>query len=105
MAFEALVFVTGLILPSETCMYVNRKKGSSERSYIYIWIFVPLTVEVVGVVVVFLGFRDKPRMYYSRAGLLYRPILTFQVRPLDASTPADVSRTPVAEVGTLWARK
>jgi hypothetical protein len=56
---------------------------------------------VVVVVVVFLGFRDKPRMYYSLAGLLYRPIWTFQVRPLDASAPADVSRTPVAEVGTL----
>jgi hypothetical protein len=56
-------------------------------------------------VVVFLGFRDKPRMYYSLAGLLYRPILTFQVRPPDASAPADASRTLVAEVGTLWAGK
>jgi hypothetical protein len=55
--------------------------------------------------VVFLGFRDKPRMYYSLAGLLYRSIWTFQVRPPDASTPADASRTPVAEVETLWAGK
>jgi hypothetical protein len=46
------------------------------------------------VVVVFLGFLDKPRMYYNLAGLLYRPIWTFQVGPPDASTPADVSRTP-----------
>jgi hypothetical protein len=45
-------------------------------------------------VVVFLGFRDKPRRYYSLAGLLYRPIWMFQFRPLDASAPADVSRTP-----------
>jgi hypothetical protein len=49
---------------------------------------------VVVVVVVFLGFRDKPRMYYSLAGLLYRSIWTFQIRPLDDSAPADVSRTP-----------
>jgi hypothetical protein len=64
----------------------------------------------VVVVVVFLGFRDKPRTYHSVAGLLYRPIWTFQVRPLNASAPADVSRTPclrtpVAEAGTLWVGK
>jgi hypothetical protein len=57
-----------------------------------------VAVVVVVVVVVFLGFRDKPRMYYSLAGLLYRPIWTFQVRPLDAYTPADASRTPVAKL-------
>jgi hypothetical protein len=49
---------------------------------------------LVVVIVVFLGFRDKPRMYYSLAGLLYRPIWTFQVGPPDASAPVDVSRTP-----------
>jgi hypothetical protein len=53
-----------------------------------------ITLQVVVVIIVFLGFRDKPRMYYSLAGLLYRPIWTFQVRPPDASAPADVSRTP-----------
>jgi hypothetical protein len=52
------------------------------------------------VVVVFLGFRGKPRMYCSLAGLLYRPIWTFQLWRLDASAPADAPRTPVAEVGT-----
>jgi hypothetical protein len=62
-------------------------------------------VVVVVVVVVFLGFRDKPWMYYSLAGLLYGLIWTFQIQPQDASAPADASRTPVAEVGTLWARK
>jgi hypothetical protein len=55
--------------------------------------------------VVFLGFRDKPRMNYRLDGLLYRPIWTFQVRPPDASTLAEASRTLVAEVGTLWAGK
>jgi hypothetical protein len=57
-----------------------------------------VVVVVVVVVVVFLGFRDKPRMYYSLAGLLYCPIWTFQVGPLDASAPADVSRTPCLHV-------
>jgi hypothetical protein len=56
-------------------------------------ILVTQTVRFLAVVV-FLGFRDKPRMHYSLAGLLYRPIWTFQVRTPDASAPADVSRTP-----------
>jgi hypothetical protein len=42
-----------------------------------------------------LGVRGKPRMYYSLAGLLYRPLWTFQLWPLDDSAPTDASRTPL----------
>jgi hypothetical protein len=59
-----------------------------------VWTALACVIALVVVVVVFLGFRDKPRMSYSLAGLLYRPIWTFQVRPPNASAPADVFRTP-----------
>jgi hypothetical protein len=47
-----------------------------------------------------MGFRGKPRMYFSLADFLYRPLWTFQLWPLDAHAPTDASRTPAAEGGT-----
>jgi hypothetical protein len=47
-----------------------------------------------------MGVRGKPRMYYSLAGFLYRPLWAFQLWPPDARAPIDAFRTPAAEVGT-----
>jgi hypothetical protein len=51
------------------------------------------------VVVVSMGFRDKPRMYFSLAGFLYRPLWTFQLWPLDASAPTALRRRKVELMG------
>jgi hypothetical protein len=47
-----------------------------------------------------MGFRGKPRMYFSLAGLLYHPLCTFQLRPPHAPAPTNAFRTPAEEVGT-----
>jgi hypothetical protein len=47
-----------------------------------------------------MGVRGKPRMYYSLAGFLYRPLWTFQLWPPEAPAPIDAFRTLAAEVGT-----
>jgi hypothetical protein len=46
------------------------------------FLVVVVVVVFVVVVVVTMGFRGKPRMYLSLAGFLYRPLWTFQLRPL-----------------------
>jgi hypothetical protein len=47
-----------------------------------------------------MGVRGKPRMYYSLAGFLYRPLWTCQLCPPDAPAPIDAFRTLAAEVET-----
>jgi hypothetical protein len=72
----------------------NKQEWNTEIQVPYVVQLVMWIPDCQTLVVVCFGFRDKPRMYYSLAGLLYRPIWTFQVGPPDASAPADVSRTP-----------
>jgi hypothetical protein len=47
-----------------------------------------------------MDFRGKPRMYFSLADFLYRPLWTFQLWPPDAPAPTDAFHTPAAEFGT-----
>jgi hypothetical protein len=51
----------------------------------------------------FVCFRECPRQatgVLQPAGLLYCPLWTFQLWPLDAPAPTDAFRTLAAEVGT-----
>jgi hypothetical protein len=63
-------------------------------------VFKILTCSLIGGLFVSMGVRGKPRMYYSLAGFLYRPLWTFQLWPPDAPAPTDIFRTLAAEVGT-----
>jgi hypothetical protein len=47
-----------------------------------------------------MGVHGKPRMYFSVAGFLYRPLWTFQLWPPDARVPTDASRILAVEIGT-----
>jgi hypothetical protein len=54
-------------------------------------------------VCLFVCFHGLPRQVtdvLQPAGLLYRPLWTFQLWPLDAPSPTDAFRTLAAEVGT-----
>jgi hypothetical protein len=54
-------------------------------------------------VVWFVCFHGRPRQatgVLQPAGLLYRPLWTFQIWPPDAPAPTDAFRTLAAEVGT-----
>jgi hypothetical protein len=63
------------------------------------WFSLPLTL----ITPVFVCFPGRPRQVtdvLQPAGLLYRPLWTFQLWPPDAPAPTDAFRTLAAEVGT-----